>query len=299
MNASVKLLESVLPASVALRVTVPAAHPSAAILGTERMGSGTLIDRSGVLLTVNYVVVGASEIEATLIDGTTVPGEVVAQDYHAGIAAVRVPTRALPVARPARRGALAPGEDVFIVAAAGGSERRVNAGVVSAIAPFDAYWEYHLERSILTTAMNPGFGGGALYTVSGTLAGVVSLDLGEVGKFTLAIPSELFFDHHEELLRHGYRTTRPARAWVGFFCYELQQHIVVGGVLPGAPGERAGIRPGDVILSIDGERIRERKALYRRLWTHRPGELVNFEVFRDSNIRQVAVEAGNAELFFA
>jgi len=298
MNASVKLLESVLPASAALKVTIPDGHPSASILGTERMGSGTLIDRNGVLLTANYVVVGASSIEVTLIDGTTFPGEVVAQDYYSGIAAVRVPPQGLPVAAPNRR-PLAAGDEVFIVAAVNGNERRVNAGCVSAIVPFDAYWEYHLDRSILTTAMNPGLGGGALYTLAGGLAGIVSLDLGEIGKFTLAIPSELFFDHDAELLRHGYRTTRPARAWVGFFCYELQHHIVVGGVLPGAPGERAGIRPGDVILSIDGERIRERKMLYRRLWAHRPGELVNFEVFRDSNVQQVAVEAGNAEMFFA
>jgi S1-C subfamily serine protease len=68
MNATTKLLESVVPSSVTVRAEIPSSHASAQILGTERTGSGTLIDSTGVILTVNYVIMGAASVEVTLAD---------------------------------------------------------------------------------------------------------------------------------------------------------------------------------------------------------------------------------------
>jgi serine protease Do len=92
MNASVKLIELVLPATVALKAVVAEEHPSAQILGSERFGSGVVIDPAGLILTVNYVVLGARSIEVTLLDGTDVEGTVVAQDFASGIAVVDMGT---------------------------------------------------------------------------------------------------------------------------------------------------------------------------------------------------------------
>lgn len=299
MNAAVSLLHSVLPSSVALRVRIPAAHASAQILGTERMGSGTLVDASGIVLTVNYIALGAETIEVTLLDETRVAGHVIAQDFHTGIAAIKIPGGGYPAARPGASTTLARGQEVFIVAAAGGSQRRVNSGGIVSLDPFDAFWEFHLERGIITTAMNPGLGGGGLFDLRGTLVGVVSLDLNEVGRFTLAIPAEHWFAHTEELLRDGRRSSRPPRAWVGFYCYMLREHVIVAGVLPGTPAERGGLRPGDVIVAVDAQPIASRGELYARIWTHRPGDTIAFEVFRDDAVREIAVESTDAETFFA
>jgi serine protease Do len=299
MNASVKLIESVLPSSVGLRARIPETHPSAAILGTERLGSGTYVDAAGLVLTVNYVVLGATELEVMLVDHTTVSGEVVAQDFFTGLAVVRVPGRNHPAVSVTPSSTLALGHDVFILAAAGDAQRRVNSGLVSSLAAFDAYWEYSLERGIRTTAMNPGLGGGGLFSARGHLVGVVALDLGEVGRFTLAIPAELFWDHREELLRYGRRTTRSPRAWLGLFCYELREHVVIAGVLPGAPGERAGLKPGDVVLAIDGTRIHARRALYETIWAHRPGDALTVQVFRQNAVQRLAVVSADVEQFFA
>jgi S1-C subfamily serine protease len=175
----------------------------------------------------------------------------------------------------------------------------VNNGGISSLAPFDAFWEFHIERGIVTTAMNPGLGGGGLFTTCGELAGLVSLDLNEVGRFTLAIPSEHWFAHRDELLREGRRTSRPPRAWVGLYCYVLREHVVVAGVLPGTPGERGGLRPGDVIVSVDDQEIASRADLYGRLWQHGPGEMIRFHVFRDESVQLVTVESTDAEAFFA
>ena len=90
MNASIKLLEAVLPAVVSLKAEIPESHPSAGVLGTERHGSGVLIESADVVLTVSYVVIGARRLEVTLVDGTTQEGRVVGKDFGSGIALVQV-----------------------------------------------------------------------------------------------------------------------------------------------------------------------------------------------------------------
>jgi S1-C subfamily serine protease len=299
MNASVHLLHSVLPASVGLRVRISSAHPSAQILGTDRMGSGTIIDPSGIILTVNYVVLGAEAIEVTLLDETRLSGQVIAQDFYSGLAAIKVPDADYRAARLGDSAALTTGQEVFILASAGGSQRRVNTGAVTSLTRFDAFWEFSLERGILTTARNPGLGGGGLFTTGGALVGVVSLDLNEVGRFTLAVPTELWSTHAAELLRDGRRTTRAPRAWVGLYCYAMGEHVIIAGVLPGTPAERGGLRPGDVVVAIDNRPVAERHELYAGLWAHRPGDAICFQVFRDDAVRDVVVESTDAEAFFA
>jgi S1-C subfamily serine protease len=299
MNASVKLIELVLPATVALKTEVPEEHPSAQILGTERLGTGVVIDPGGLILTVNYVVLGARAVEVTLLDDTHAAGKVVAQDFTAGIAIVEIDAPPLAALRLCKSTDLQVGQEVFIVAAAGENQRRANSGMITSLGAFDAYWEYSLERAITTTAMNPGLGGAPLLDSLGRVAGIISLDLGEVGRFTLAIPADPYLEHRDELLRHGRRVTRPSRAWVGFYCYTFRDHVVIAGVLPGAPGEQAGLKAGDVVLAVNGERIAGRHELYNTLWKHRAGELIHFRVFRNNQITQVAVPSGNAEEFFA
>src|SRR5262249_31063377 len=90
VNASVSLIGRVLPATVHVRSEVPAEHPSARLLGTERMGSGTIIDAAGLILTVNYVVLGASEVRGTLLDGREYLAEGVGHDLGSGLGLLRI-----------------------------------------------------------------------------------------------------------------------------------------------------------------------------------------------------------------
>jgi len=299
MNASVKLIELVLPATVALRAEVPETHASAQILGSERLGTGVVIDPDGLVLTVNYVVLGARSVEVTLLDDTTVNGKVVAQDFASGIAVIEMAAKGLSVLKPCPSSQLQLGQEVFIVAAADENKRRANNGGITSLGPFDAYWEYSIERAITTTAMNPGLGGAPLLDLMGRVVGIVALDLSEIGRFSLAVPVDHYTEHRDELLRHGRRVSRPARAWVGFYCYTFRDHVVIAGVLPGAPGEQSGLKAGDVVLSVNDHRINGRHELYTYLWTHSPGALIHFRVFRNNEVKQVAVPSGNAEEFFA
>lgn len=299
MNASVRLLDETLPATVHLRVTVPETHPSAAVLGTERAGTGTLVDPGGLVLTVNYIVLGAPSAQVTLVDGRELVGEVIAQDFATGVALLKVPAVSLPTLPLRTPPEVAVGDETFIVASVGDGGRRASSGAVTSVGPFDANWEYALDRAIFTSAMNPGLGGGPLIDVHGRLVGIVSLNLNEIGRFSLAIPVECYRDHREELLRFGRRPSRPARAWLGLYCYTLRSHVVIAGLLVGAPGAQAGLAQGDVLLAIDDREVASRRELYESLWARRPGERVLLRVYRNSEMVTVEATAGDVEEFFA
>lgn len=299
MNASVKLIEQVVPSTVGIHTIVPQHHHSAQLLGTERMGSGTVIDPAGYILTVNYIVIGAATVQVSLFDGSQQDAEIVAQDFASGIAVLKTASSGFP-AVPLRSAAdLRLGEDVFLAASSGeGNGRRINGGSLTSVAPYDAYWEYGLDRALLCTAMNPGLGGGPMFDLKGRMVGVVSLNLNEVGKFSLAIPVDHFMEHSTELLRYGRRVSRPSRAWIGMYSYMLRDHIVIAGLLPGGPGDKAGLKAGDVILAVDGQEFSDRSKLYKQLWSRRAGETVLFHVFRNNAVRNIAVISGNVEEFF-
>ena len=163
---------------------------------------------------------------------------------------------------------------------------------------FEAYWEYMLERGIVSSAANPGFGGGPLFTLLGQMVGVVSLNLSEIARNSLAIPIERFAESREELLRHGRIVSRPQRAWIGVFAHPLEEGIVVAGVVPDGPGARSGVQEGDVIVALDSQEVPTRKDLYQRLWRHGPGEKIALEVLRDNELRVVHVTGGDRAEFY-
>jgi S1-C subfamily serine protease len=83
------------------------------------------------------------------------------------------------------------------------------------------------------------------------------------------------------------------------YSYVLREHVVIAGVVPGGPGERGGLKAGDVILAMNGVPVTGRGDLYERLWLHSSGSFINFQVFRDNTTRDIVVESADAELFFA
>jgi serine protease Do len=174
----------------------------------------------------------------------------------------------------------------------------VAGGIVTYLGEFEAYWEYMLERSLVSTASNPGFGGGPLFTLTGRMVGVVSLNLGEIVRASLAIPGECYLGNREEYLRHGRAVSRAPRAWLGVFAHPLEEGLVVAGLVPGGPGARCGIKEGDVIVSLDALQVPTLKELYRSLWRRGPGERIELEVMRDSKLKRLDVTGGNRADFY-
>jgi S1-C subfamily serine protease len=299
MDASVDFARHLLQTVVNLHVAVPRAHPSARILGTERMGTGIIIDGAGLILTVNYVVMGAHTVDVAFMKGRRVKAEIVGQDFETGIALIRVKRQGLVAARPATPDTeVERGQPVVLVASTGPQERRVGGGVITYLGEFEAYWEYLLERGIVSSAQNPGFGGGALYTMTGALLGVLYLNLNEVARGSLAIPIDCYREHESELLRFGRVTSRPRRAWLGVFATAVEEGVVVAGIVPEGPGDRGGLQEGDIIVSVEAQEVCSRKELYQSLWRHEPGERLTLEVLRDSKTRRVEVTTGDRAEFF-
>jgi S1-C subfamily serine protease len=299
MEARVELLRHVAQATVTISVEIDASHPSVAVLGANRFGTGTVVDARGFVVTVNYVVVGADRVNVVDTYGNQREGILVAHDYTTGVAVLRVPDLEAEPLVQGSSAAVEVGDDVVIVASVGGLERRAMTAAVTSLDPFDAYWEYFLERALWLSTANPGLGGGPVCDHHGRIVGIASLNLGAVGRATLAIPAENYFTHADELISQGRRTTRPKRAWLGLFCQPVADRTVVAGVIPGSPGDRFGLQPGDVVVSIDRAAINARPDLYQRIWCHQPGEVVEIEVFRQGTRETIHIESGDADDFFA
>jgi len=297
MDASVEFVKQLLPSVVNVHTTVPRQHPSARILGDERMGSGLVVDATGLILTVNYVVMGASVVDVAPLKGRRVKAEVVAQDHEVGLALLRVKRPGLPAvplaARPPERG-----DAVIAIASSGVHEVRVNGGIVTYLGEYEAYWEYLLDHGIVSSAANPGFGGGGLFTLGGQAVGVLYLNLNEIARNSLAIPIDCYRDHAAELLRYGRVVSRPKRAWLGVFAHSLDDGVMIAGIVPGGPGDKAGLREGDLIVSLNAHEVGTRREFYTSLWRNEPGERLTFEIMRDNAVRRLEVTGGDRAEFF-
>jgi S1-C subfamily serine protease len=298
MDAPVELAKHLLRSVVNVHVTVARDHPSSRILGTERMGSGVIIDGAGVILTVNYAVMGGHTIYVAFAEGRRAKAEIVAQDFDVGLAVLRVKRQGLPAVVPGSGKALARGDAVAAFATTGTHERRVSNGVVTQLGEFEAYWEYLLDLGIVASAQNPGFGGGGLFTPAGALVGIVSLNLNEIARNSLSIPIEYYRDHEAELLRYGRVESRARRAWLGVFAHAVEDGVVIAGVVPGAPAEQGGLREGDVVVSLDQREVGSRRDLYLTLWQHAPGDRVAIEIMRDGALKRLEVTGGDRAEFF-
>src|SRR5437667_462882 len=117
---------------------------------------------------------------------------------------------------------------------------------------------------------NDRLGGGGRFTLTGAMVGVLSLNLNEIARSSLAIPVDYYRKHEHEFLRYGRVVSRPRRAWLGVFAHPVEEGVVVAGVVPDGPGARGGLREGDLIVSINAEDVASRRDLYILLWRHEP-----------------------------
>ena len=277
MNATLHLLEKVTRATVGIHSVVPASHPSASIgLGTDRNGTGTLVSADGLIITVNYMLMGAQSVTVTLGSGQEMPATIVAQDFTTNIALLKVDGHGLPFLQAISSLTCSPGQEVFMVSSLGGEKRCADVGHITYLGPFDAAWEFVLERCVCVTAsaLNIGLNGGPICNSRGQVIGISYLNFADLSRAILAIPGECFILSRDELVRHGRRVSVPSRLWLGVLSYTLREHVVIAGVMPGSPGEKAGLKQGDVVLAADEREIHDRRTLYETINSHHAGEIV-------------------------
>jgi S1-C subfamily serine protease len=298
MDAPPELVNEVLPAVVSIEAAVKPGHPSTVVLGTERRGTGVIVDTGGYLLTVNYVVIGAYRLGVGLTDGRRFEAHLVARDFDSGLAVLKIPPQDLPVVRLGSSMDIILGQPVFLVAATGMVERRVAEGFISYLGEFDTHWEYMLAKAIGVTMQNPGLGGAPLFDLAGRVVGIAAFNVSEVARATIAIPVELYQLNRTELLEFGQIVGRPRRAWIGAHVQPTDRGVMVAGLVPGGPAEAAGIREGDVIIAVDFCSVQTRRDLYEELWKKRAHDKVILKILREEQVLVIEMVSGSREDFY-
>lgn len=231
-------------------------------------GSGVIYDKAGYIATNNHVVEGASEIIVSLPDGRTVKGKVLGADAVTDLAVVKIDADNLTVATFGDSDTLQVGEPAIAIGNPLGLEFRgsVTAGVISALNRSIEVGERKFNLIQTDAAINPGNSGGALVNADGEVVGINSAKVAVSGVegIGFAIPINTAKPILQELAERG----RVARPYLGAslmdqeianrYGFEINLHggIFLVKVVPGSPAAKADIRPGDIILSFNGNKVK-------------------------------------------
>jgi S1-C subfamily serine protease len=277
---------------------IPGDARTADSLGTERVGTGVVIDSTGLVVTIGYLIVEASEVTITAADAQAVPATILAYDHESGFGLIRAnqPLGVAPVGL-GNSTALRPMQPLLVVSHAG--ELDATGVYLVDRREFAGYWEYLLEDALFTSPPHAKFGGAALIDQDGRLVGIGSLFVNDAGQQEGPVPGNMFVPIDGlkaimgDLLSRG-RRAEPARPWLGLTMEEHRGRVFVTRVSPDGPGEAAGIQPNDMILGIDGVPVEGLGDLYRKLWSRGDaGVAVPLEVLQGVEIRPVTVVSGN------
>ncbi len=263
------------------------------------LGSGVIVGTEGLIVTNHHVVESADEIEVALADGRTLPAKMVGSDPETDIAVIKVDAQDLP-AITLSQNPLSVGDVVLAIGNPFGVGQAVTQGIVSALG------RNHLgintyENFIQTDAtINPGNSGGALVDVEGNLVGISSAIYSKSGGsmgIGFAIPVNIVQQVMDQIVTKGSVT----RGWLGVEAQDMSAEIaqslrisdrqgaLITGVLRGGPADKAGIKPGDVLLSIDGHEVVNGSEMLNLIAALKPDSRVNIKL--EHNGRKIVTQA--------
>ena len=262
------------------------------------LGTGFIIDKTGLIITNNHVVEDADTIKVKLKDEREFDAKVVGRDPQTDLALIKVDAKGeLPVARLGRSAELKVGEWVLAVGSPFGLEQTVTAGIVSAkgraigSGPYDDFIQ-------TDASINPGNSGGPLVNLNGEVVGINTAIIAQGQGIGFAIPIDMATKIVAQLKDNGEVT----RGWLGVNIQDLKgeladyygakggEGVLVTEVVPGNPAEKAGIQAKDIITAVDGEKVRTSRELTAKAATLPVGETTKITVVRDGKERTVDVK---------
>ncbi|MEW6291983.1 MAG: Do family serine endopeptidase [Pseudomonadota bacterium] len=268
------------------------------------LGSGVVVSADGLVLTNNHVVESADEIEIAFHDGRKAKAKLVGSDPESDLAVLRIAdSQPLTPITFAQAESLRIGDVVLAIGNPFGVGQTVTSGIVSALG------RTHLgintfENFIQTdAAINPGNSGGALVDSNGHLVGIntaiYSQSGGSMG-IGFAIPVSLAKSVMEQIIKTGTVT----RGWIGVEVQDMTPELaesfgvkpdegaLIAGVMRGSPADRAGVKPGDVLLSVGGKRVKDAQVMLDLIAALAPGEKAAFGLFRAGKPLELQIVVG-------
>jgi len=300
-EATYRKLEEAAAAVVAVRTRALGNARSKESLGTERTGSGVLIAPSGLVLTIGSLVLEADQVEVTDSTGRSVPASVIAYDHATGFGLLRPIGPVTP--KPAPLGSSAGVEDMDRMMVVAGGEGGVSVATVVSRRTFAGYWEYLIDGALFTVPPRVDHSGAALFDRKGELVGIGSLLVmdamtqGERLPGNMFVPIDLLKPVLQEMIDTG-RQKGGRRPWIGINSAEDDGRLRVLRVSTDGPADQAGVRPGDLILSVGGQKIRDLPDFYRKLWaTGEPGVEVPLTVLQGTEVRSLRIRSIDRQEF--
>ena len=272
---------------------------------TQSLGSGVIVDaEQGYVITNHHVIDKAEKIRVMLSDGRAFDAEVVGTDPESDVAVIRIPAERLSAVTIADSDALRVGDFVVAIGNPFGLGQTVTSGIVSALGRSGLGIEGYEDFIQTDASINPGNSGGALVNLRGELVGINTAIIapggGNVG-IGFAIPINMAHKLMDQLIAHG----AISRGQLGVTAQDLtpelaqafglqeQRGTVVAEVTKGSPADRAGIKVGDIIQSVNGRSVESAADVRNRVGLLRVGEKVSLVILRDGKQRTIstAIEA--------
>ena len=265
------------------------------------LGSGVIFDREGDIVTNAHVVADASSFTVFLANGRSLSAVLIGAFAPDDIAVLRVSTEALIPAQFADSDHLRVGAIVMAIGSPLGLQGSVTEGIVSAVGrQVTEPNGVALPPLIQTSAsINPGNSGGALVDLDGTVVGITTLAAqdpnagGTAPGIGFAVPSNIARDIASQLIKNGH-VTNTHRAYLGIHAANAPNGSGAGvyAVSPGGPAEKAGLRVGDVITSLEGRPVRDQPSLASVLSALEPGKTVTLDVLRGQTRLSLTITLG-------
>jgi len=269
------------------------------------LGSGVIVDAAGHVITNEHVIAGAETIMVQLADSRVTQASIVGRDPDTDLAVLRVRLQDAPVMPLGRSDRLQVGDEVLAIGSPLGLSQTVTHGIVSATGRGQlgvATFENFIQTD---AAINEGNSGGALVDASGELVGINTAVLAKnasaagVEGIGFAIPVNLARGVMQEILDHG----RVIRGWIGIVPEDVADEqaqqlglarggIVVANLYVGSPAAAAGVRPGDIVLAIDGKGAKSAQDALGQIASRRPGAKLRLKLLRAQSELDVNIEVG-------
>jgi len=260
---------------------------------TSSLGSGVIVDsKRGLVLTNNHVIANAIQITVTLRDGRQVEAEIVGADPETDIAVLKMTAENLTALTTTDSDDLRVGDFVVAIGNPFGLGQTVTSGIISALSRSGLGIEEYEDFIQTDASINPGNSGGALVNLKGELVGINTAIFSQSGAshgIGFAIPINLALRIMEQILNTG----EVKRGFLGVSIQDISPELaeafgltrkngaLINEVLKDSPADKAGLLPGDIVISIDGKKIRNANDVRNRIGLLPVGEKIKFKLLRD------------------